>query len=497
MKKWFLHILLLAGLFGVLTTSCSQDEDDPTQISDSRKAQVVFTIALNSQSSGSRGTWGDNYDNSNTNNYESAIGDDFDNRINPDQFYVQITTDKGTYNVENVVYTQTSTNNNVYEFFGEVEVEASSTSAKIMVFANMDPDDNGSFNVPFNKNTAFIPMFGVQTVNLALTPGARFELIEPIYLLRAMAKVEVELAANVIEKGYTLTNVSLNRHNTKGNCLPKNWNTVPNTKTLTHDAEDCFNPNATDASSTSLAFSITDNHLVFYLPEVSNTADTNELKMEVTLKKGNKTINLKTPYLYFRKYNNSGSAENAQRFNIVRNHWYKYNITAVKDDFSLALTCVVQDWQLVEESWDFTDHVYLDDEGELKFGTYTNGVFEPSTETASEVVTFGEDLFCQFGIATPEDAIWRAEFISVSGDKNPFVFVSVGENGQEITSATMEGEVGSLARLTIRPANANIKQNNSAVLRISVKTVDNRTIVVKNLVPNSLDATEYTITHSK
>ena len=117
MKKWFLHILFLAGLFGVLTTSCSQDEDDPTQISDSRKAQVVFTIALNSQSSGSRGTWGDNYDNNNTNNYESAIGDDFDNRINPDQFYVQITTDKGTYNVENVVYTQTSTNNNVYEFF--------------------------------------------------------------------------------------------------------------------------------------------------------------------------------------------------------------------------------------------------------------------------------------------------------------------------------------------------------------------------------------------
>ena len=26
MKKWFLHILLLAGLFGVLTTSCSQEE---------------------------------------------------------------------------------------------------------------------------------------------------------------------------------------------------------------------------------------------------------------------------------------------------------------------------------------------------------------------------------------------------------------------------------------------------------------------------------------
>ena len=61
MKKWFLHILLLAGLFGVLTTSCSQETDDPTQ--ETPKAQVVFTIALNGSSAASRGTWGDNYNN--------------------------------------------------------------------------------------------------------------------------------------------------------------------------------------------------------------------------------------------------------------------------------------------------------------------------------------------------------------------------------------------------------------------------------------------------
>ena len=185
MKKWFLHILFLAGLFGVLTTSCSQEEDDPTQ--ECRKAQVIFTLALDGQSSGSRGTW-EEYS-------PSDIGEGIDNRINPDQFHVQIIAEGKTYTVSNILTLPKG--NNVYEFMGEVSVEASATNAKIMVYANMDSPTTPTFGTSYTSTNPYgvqyIPMWGVQTVSLSLSPGTRTTLTEPIYLLRAMAKVEINL----------------------------------------------------------------------------------------------------------------------------------------------------------------------------------------------------------------------------------------------------------------------------------------------------------------
>ena len=61
MKKWFLHILLLAGLFGVLTTSCSQEEG--LELSD-EKVQISFTLAMDGAPL-SRATW-DSYSPSET-----------------------------------------------------------------------------------------------------------------------------------------------------------------------------------------------------------------------------------------------------------------------------------------------------------------------------------------------------------------------------------------------------------------------------------------------
>lgn len=350
MKKWFLHILLLAGLFGALTTSCSQ-EVDGLDLGTDGKVQVMFTIALDSQSAGSRATWGDNYDDETTNDYASAIGDDFDNYINPDQFFVKLTLGNTTYDVQNIAHWQQAGNKNVYEFVGEVDVNINATTsyqnAKIQVYANMNPTDN-TFATDYDTNpgtgVAYIPMWGVQTVNLSLTPGARTELTEPIYLLRAMAKVEVIMAA----EEYTLTRLSLNRYNTQGYSLPNGAASVNNTKTLHYDNEtpQSFNPYTTASSGTDLAFEVKDNHLVFYLPEVTNsTAD--ELMMTVTLKKGSDLVQLNAPYLYFRNYNAEGNSENTVPFDVIRNHWYKYTITAVHTDILVELKTLLyqaQDW---------------------------------------------------------------------------------------------------------------------------------------------------------
>ena len=349
MKKWFLHILLLVGLFGMLTTSCSQDEGLESQASD-EKVQVMFTIALDGPSSArSRATWGSEYD--------DEIGDKFENSIDTDQLFVKLTIDTLTYDVENVAsWKETNGAINEYKFVGEVDVTATSlTGAKVMVFANMTPAQTiggETFNADYSTfpgtGVEYIPMWGVHTITadegLSLTPGSRTELTEPIYLLRAMAKVEVNLNFNA--EDYTLTNVSLNKYNKHGNSLPSGASLAANTKALHYDNETgyCFNPNTTEQGE-ELAFTVTNDHLVFYLPEVANHAN-DELMMTVTLKKGNDEVKLNAPYLYFRNYED-GNADNAAPFDIVRNHWYQYNITAVSTEIKVELKTLLyqaQDW---------------------------------------------------------------------------------------------------------------------------------------------------------
>lgn len=338
MKNWFIHILLLASTLGMLTTSCSQEEGLEPQASE-EKAQVVFTIDLGSSATNSRGVWNDNY--------AAAIGSEFDNFINPEQFYVKIAVGSNTYPIENIGYRKTG--ECIYEFTGEVKVSITDTEAKIFVYANMDPDDNGSFdNATFNRDAAYIPMWGVQTVELTLVPGLRVVLDEPIYLLRAMAKVEINMEA----EGYTLTNVSLNRYNSTGYCLPGGAGSVDNTKLLHYDNDNpkSFNP-CTTTPGENLNFSVSNNQLVFYLPEVANGTNDNELKMTLTLTRGTESVTLQAPYLYFRQYTN-GKAEGANPLDVVRNHWYRYTITAVntsKPIDGFEITYMVTDWNEVTD----------------------------------------------------------------------------------------------------------------------------------------------------
>ena len=338
MKKWFLHILLLAGLFGVLTTSCSQEEDDPTQ--ESRKAQVVFTLALDGQSSGSRGTW-EEYS-------PSDIGEGIDNRINPDQFHVQIIAGGKTYTVSNILTLPKG--DNVYEFMGEVSIEASATDARIMVYANMNTPSTSTFVTSYTSTNPYgvqyIPMWGVQTVSLSLTPGTRTTLNEPIYLLRAMAKVEINLKA----EGYTLEGVTLNRYNSTGYNLPADAAVavVVNTKKLHYDNENplSFNP-CTTTTGEDLNFRVSNNHLVFYLPEVANgTGENGDLTMTLTIKDNEtnnpfKLTNGADPVLYFKDYQTNTP------FDVVRNHWYKYTVSIYnKAEFNVSYKA--EDWVDIE-----------------------------------------------------------------------------------------------------------------------------------------------------
>ena len=485
MKKWLLHIMLV-GVLGMLAASCSQDADDPTQ--DSRKAQLAFTLALDNVSTGSRTTWGDGYD-------PSDIGDDFDNRINPAQFHVQIVVDGETYTVKNVMYRLVDEDvKNVYEFMGEVDdielVGQEVEDVKIKVYVNMDPDNSGSFDVTFSQNTNYIPMFGVHTINkLQLEPNVRND-IGTIYLLRAMAKVEI----NMNVKGYTLKKVVLNRYNTEGNCLPAGAEGIEYTRDLHYDnnAPLSFNPYSSEGTALTFEeFEENDTQLLFYLAEVRNSDDSNnQLAMELTLEKDG--VEVETTYnLFFCNFTNLGWDN---QFDVVRNHWYKYNIIAINNGEDLALTLEVRDWDVFSEEIEFTEDVTISNSGRMTYAENVN--VKENTDDASILYINGcidaeTALEFNFKIDTPSGATWYASF---EGDKDAFAFIDEDENRliDANGNSSVTGNVGEEATLRIITTEANVSEMKSVTLRIVVITMDRRTIVVNDkLMPDELNESSY------
>lgn len=328
------------------------------------KVQVVFTVALDDPSARSRATWGDNYDNNDINDYDSAIGDDFDNYIDPDKFFVKLTltnekNQTNTYDVKNIAYwQQPDPNKNIYEFVGEVEVNISQTTsytnAKVMVYANMTPattTGDETFATDYNTypgtGVKYIPMWGVQTIsNLSLTPGAR-NMLPDIYLLRAMAKVEVIMANNE----YEISNIKLNHYNTMGYCLPEGWDETTTAATTDLELENVIRP-LTNKRETNESFTESTVNgfqcFTIYVPEYRNIAPDSQTIVTpstITVTIGDKDYNI-----VFKKYANGSATDDA--YNIVRNHIYRYTITAVntsKPINEFEITYMVTDWNEVTD----------------------------------------------------------------------------------------------------------------------------------------------------
>ena len=321
MKKYILKSLFVSMLC-MLAASC-QDTDEFAQTVDSSKTQVMFTIAMDSplSRSGNNATdtsWGGTY--------ENCVGDDYDNRIALNQLVAEIETAEGKkYPVSGII-----SEDNKYSFVGVVEnIKSSITlkNAKITVYANMG---DKAQNRTFKQKEDFIPMWGFQTMSeLKLEPGTRTK-IEPISLLRAMAKIEVALNEEMAQD-YTLSGVTLNKYNEKGNSLPTiptdNYGKPENTKQL--DQEKVFNVYSPIDKGEDLLFVENETNASWsvYLPEVENNGD-----LEITVEFDNGD----TGKFKVMDYN----YEEPLAMDIVRNHWYKYTISGfaeseIKVDFSI------------------------------------------------------------------------------------------------------------------------------------------------------------------
>lgn len=432
------HIPALLLLLAATLVSCVYDDAPVLRNDDGRQAvQVTFTLAAGNAPTDTRAegpTWGDVYPKENGTAWESAIA--------PDDLQVLLYTTKNAYiaRVENLVYFRND--DGTYTYHGQLTADADDltpdTSYKIMVFANCGIKNNTedissiATNTTFAQNARYIPLWGVKTTTLNLTPGTANNLGD-IDLLRAMAKIEVTLSA-VLTGEYTLDSVSLNRYNTTGYCLPKGYATASQTTDL--DREDgtepiSFNPKAS-VSSSPIGFQIENGRAVCYLPEYE-ADDTNPAVLTITLNGKAYTLDLKD-------YN----TDNGGYYDLVRNHIYRYTITGVNDG-TLTVQYRVQPWKLVTSSIGWTEN-----DGDFSLmpsggsaGDLSSGDAEavycilsyPRYVEGSET-KLENDRGCArftFTLQKPEGAVWKAHlsntedfYFSENMNENQDYFVSNG-----------------------------------------------------------------------
>lgn len=149
---------------------------------------------------------------------------------------------------------------------------------------------------------------------------------------------------------------------------------------------------------------------------------------------------------------------------LVRNHIYRYEITAL-ENFKANLTLTVMDWEAKTIEWQYTENVGVDQAGAIRwtYGTYL------SMNQDDAYVILKDDLSaaqCYFTISQPINAEWRAMFVPI-GDTPADAFLFQTADGKvSSTSGTIDGN---RITLNIVPKDVNISgQQYQARLQIIV-----------------------------
>ena len=525
MKNWFLHILLLAGLFGMLTTSCSQDEEDLGQDVNNGRVLLNFTIVLDDNTPASR-TWGSNENASNATPAENVV-----NNLQILLFKSDGSKYYGT--LENVQYFSVHSQDKIYEIQGSMPLDAddliSTTdgvdklNCKIMALANCSVTiEKGTaiadvlsilnaktFNISDIYTTADglktgIPMWGITAVNgLSIARNFATSLDDDIYLLRSMAKIEVTLSDDTWNAGYEISSATLNKYNMQGYVVPAFPSTSASATTMnitnlaalkeTTDLslEDVMRnkqglayPTGETTTPSILGFKATTSNRTFvvYVPEYAASQGA----LEIALDFGNGDVRTFIHGAY-----SSGAYSNTP-WDVVRNHYYKYTVT-VNDG---GLQCEVQDWNWQQEKLEYEDFVSVEEKINVieSAGTQTDAAGETHVKMKSKTLVYGNEgatkqiymVQLKFKIQTPTGYQWRASLIQddmtrifyfaetskiVSDGKTTYP-ISVNADGNLTTSLTVSGQVGEEAVLTIVSEELNLINTVTARLQIMVLDSD-------------------------
>ena len=524
MKKWLLHIMLV-GVLGMLAASCSQEEAVELSGTTNGTVRIQFTLDLDGNADSRAETWNDITGNVTGDTDVRTVGSIYENTINLDHFQVFLFQNNaflGEVGSLNLVDASGTINKNKYTFRGEVTVNNATVTdgklanATIMVVANYERYVNGNLittqnclfdyiaeNYRPNGNTAtsYIPMWGILKpeggITLNESTDDTFTPIGDIYMLRSLAKIEVNLAST-LDANYKITSATLNKHNQAAYLLPS----VPSNSTYFEQentsafyTEACINP-ASRANGANLSFNRkSDRQWFIYVPEYDNDGS---LQIALGLANGNKDITNAVPsnIIYLNEYSEGEKTDTP--IEIVRNHWYQYTINTISDGIGATLKVKVADWDTDEESWNYKEQPSVETGGKMTWLDKQENEEDKEFTVAIEgtnvfvpIATKEKPAVCKFRISTPVGATWYATFETVEGVYGAFKFLDA--DGNEVPSVS--GKVGDPAELSIITTNTAPTVRSSAILRIVTRTSDGRTMIVKELVPSRTNE-EYTLVQS-
>lgn len=169
-----------------------------------------------------------------------------------------------------------------------------------------------------------IPMYGVKTYTLSSATDRHID-IGDLYLLRAMAKVEVACKAG---SGLELSSVQLTGYNTKGFCAPNGMEDNTGYVSEPHIPDDAVNGNA----PIDFKVSADKGKAVIYLPEYNNTGAGPNCRLSVTF-----ADNTDRHYtVYFREYIDGNPT--GGWLDILRNCCYRFTVDKKDAEFEVDLS---------------------------------------------------------------------------------------------------------------------------------------------------------------
>ena len=225
---------------------------------------------------------------------------------------------------------------NIYRLTGSLPVSnkvlvGNHFVGKMVVYANFDMSSDDlqkdynhtdiaqkSFN--YEANPEYLPMWGIQKVDFTLVAG-KCQDFSDIDLLRAVAKVKVNLSNDMKKNGWSIHSMQLFNYNNKGYCMPGKYTDCEQTASLTHEAFEHF----LDSKQT-VGITMKDN-VPIYLPEYQNNGQKDADKCIIKLKLArNEIVESDKEYtLRFIDYTDKGT-EGTTTNDIVRDHYYTFEV---------------------------------------------------------------------------------------------------------------------------------------------------------------------------
>ncbi|MDE6268093.1 MAG: hypothetical protein K2M04_03320 [Muribaculaceae bacterium] len=268
-----------------------------------------------------------------------------------------------------------------------------------------------------NSNVPCIPMWGMTTARFNFD-GITTQTFS-VQLLRAVAKVKIQLTDKLLEAGYKVKSCNVNHFVRKSYYMPSGWDLAKSTSDGTEYYDASFHA-VTDSKSTLQDLTVSapgvsgetddDPSLVFYLPELDATKN-GVSNVAITASVANEIGEIETCVMILDNIPdgsyNEGKYKN-NRYNVNRNHLYKFTID--KDIKEGELSYKIECWNLVNSAigwnpapadWKFES---TDNEAEYAYVAF------PSYPTDNSDVIKNTTSFAdyKFTLTAPEGAVWKA-----------------------------------------------------------------------------------------